>query len=222
MKAIILAGGFGTRLQKITGDKPKPLAEVGGVPILEHQITMLLRHGISDIRLSLHHKADQIIAFCESKWPGQFEYVVEDRPLGTGGGIKFAAKDLHEPFLVINGDTLSNVDVAAFSVSVPNTIMCTQIEDARDFGLLNIAGKKITAFLEKPSEKISGIINCGAYILDPSIFQNTPDEFMIEKEIFPRLAESGALNAFLHTGYWIDAGTEERYKKANEEIGNWS
>ncbi|MBI2056296.1 MAG: nucleotidyltransferase family protein [Candidatus Sungbacteria bacterium] len=221
MKAIILAGGFGTRLAKITGERPKPLAEVGGVTILEHQVNLLQKHGIFDIRLSLYHKADQVIAFCEAKWPGKFEYVVEPRPLGTGGGIKFASRDLKEPFLVLNGDGLTDVDISAMMRSLPNTIMCVEVSDARDFGLLNIDNGKIKEFLEKPQEKITGYVNCGFYLLSPTVFENTPEEFMIEKEIFPRLAESGELNVFLHKGYWIDAGTEERYKKANEEVRKW-
>ena len=93
-KVVIPVGGFGTRLARISGDKPKPLMEVAGKPILERQINFLLSHGMDDIRLSLHHKADQIIAFCESKWPKQFEYIVEPTALGTGGGIRFASKDL--------------------------------------------------------------------------------------------------------------------------------
>lgn len=218
MKAIILAGGFGTRLAKITGDKPKPLVEVGGVPILEHQINLLQKHGISDIRLSLYHKADRIIAFCETKWPGKFEYIVEPRPLGTGGGIKFAARGLTEPFLVLNGDGLTDVNISELKNALPNTIMCMEVSDASDFGLLKINNGKIKAFLEKPQEKIAGHVNCGFYLLSPTVFKNTPEEFMIEKEIFPRLAANGELNAFLHKGYWIDAGTEERYKRANEEV----
>ena len=103
MKAIILAGGFGTRLAHISGGKPKPLVGVAGKPMLERQIEFLFSYHIRDIRLSLHHKADQIIQFCESKWPHTFEYIVEPTPLGTGGGIRFASKDLKEPFLVVNG-----------------------------------------------------------------------------------------------------------------------
>lgn len=222
MKAIILAGGFGTRLMRVTGDKPKPLAEVGGITILEHQVNLLRKHGITDIRLSLYHKADQIIAFCESKWPGKFEYIIEPRPLGTGGGVKFAARGLTEPFLVLNGDGLTDVNIAELANALPNTIVCAEVEDARDFGLLSIESGKVKAFLEKPQEKIPGSVNCGFYLLSPAVFENTPEEFMIEKEIFPRLAASGELNAFLHKGYWIDAGTEERFRRANEDVGKWT
>lgn len=220
--AIILAGGFGTRLAKIMGDKPKPLAEVGGKPILERQIEQLLYHGVDKIRLSLHHKADQIISFCESKWPGKLQYLVEEKPLGTGGGIKFASAGLSEPFLVLNGDTLSDMALDKFMQSRPNTIMCTHLEDTRGLGLLDVKEGKISAFREKPSEKISGFVNCGVYLLEPAAFDGISQEsFMIEKEVFPRLAQEGSLNAYVHKGYWIDAGTEESYKRANEEIGMW-
>lgn len=220
--AIILAGGFGTRLAHIVGDRPKPLAEVGGKAILEHQIEQLLRHGVDQIRLSLHHKANQIIAFCESRWLGKFHYIVEEKPLGTGGGVKFASAGLTEPFLVFNGDNLSDVALNKFMKNPPNTIMCAYLEDARGFGLLDVKEGKISAFREKPSEKISGFVNCGIYLLEPAAFDGISQEsFMIEKEVFPRLAKEGRLNAFVHKGYWIDAGTEERYKRANEEVGKW-
>ena len=152
--AIILAGGFGTRLSRVVSDRPKPLAEVGGKPILEHQVEQLLRHGVYAVRLSLHHKADQIISFCELKWPGKCEYIVEEKPLGTGGGIKFASAGIKEPFLVVNGDSLSDAALDKFMENTQNTIMCTYLEDAREFGLLEIHNGKVLSFREKPEKKI--------------------------------------------------------------------
>lgn len=218
MKAIILAGGFGTRLAKISGDKPKPLVEVAGKPIVQRQIEFLLSHGVSDIRLSLHHKADQIISFCENRWPNKFEYVVEPEPLGTGGGIKFASKGITEPFMVINGDILTDLDVRAFSKSRAHTIAGAYMEDARAFGLLNIADGKVVAFLEKPKDVQSGYINAGYYLLTPDAFAHTTqDRFMMETEVFPYLAQKGKLHAYMHHGYWIDVGTEDRWEKAHRD-----
>ena len=218
MKTVILAGGFGTRLAHISGGKPKPLMEVAGKPILERQVNFLLSHGMDDIRLSLHHKADHIIAFCESKWPKQFEYVVEPTALGTGGGIRFASKDLHDPFLVVNGDILSDINVTEFVSAIPNAIVGAYQRDARAYGLLDIRNGKIAAFREKPIEECSGYINAGFYFLYPDAFSHIRTaSFMIEKEIFPQLAESGKLNVFTHDGYWIDCGTEERLKQAHED-----
>lgn len=221
MKTLILAGGFGTRLAHISGGKPKPLMEVAGRPILERQINFLLSHGMDDIRLSLHHKADQIIAFCESRWPKQFEYVVEPIALGTGGGIRFASKDLHDPFLVVNGDILSDINAAEFVSAIPNAIVGAYQQDARAYGLLDIQNGKITAFREKPIEECSGYINAGFYFLHPNVFSHiSAESFMIEKEIFPQLAASGKLNVFTHDGYWIDCGTQERLTQADEDHRN--
>lgn len=221
MKAIILAGGFGTRLAHISGGKPKPLVDVAGKPILERQISFLLSHGINDIRLSLHHKADQIIEFCVGKWPGHFEYVVEPSPLGTGGGIRFASKDISHPFLVVNGDILSDINVTQFVSTTPNTIVGAYQEDARPYGLLEMNKGKVTAFLEKPSEKRGGYINAGFYFLHPDVFAGVAgDTFMIEKEIFPQLAKAGKLNVFTHDGYWIDCGTQDRLMQAHEDHKN--
>ena len=221
MKALILAGGFGTRLAHISGGKPKPLMDVAGKPILERHINHLHQYGIRDIRLSLHHKADQIISFCENRWPGQMEFVVEPEPLGTGGGIKFAARDWNEPYVAVNGDTLSDLDLDAFLAQSPNTILCAYREDARDFGLVQIENGKVLEFLEKPkgNEKIPGYINAGMYLLDPSVLRGVQkDTFMIEQNVFPQLAASGGLYAHLHHGYWIDVGTEERLMQAHKDF----
>lgn len=218
MKVLILAGGFGTRLAGITGNRPKPLVEVAGRPILERQISLLREHGFGDIRLSLHHKSDQIIAFCDARWPGRMEYVVEPEPLGTGGGIKYATRDWHEPFLVLNGDILSDLDVAMFAASRPDAIGCAYQEDARGFGLVDIEEGVVRAFHEKPTEPSAGYINAGYYLLAPEAVQSiAADRFMIETEVFPRLAADGALTAFIHNGYWIDVGTEDRFWKAQRD-----
>ncbi len=221
MKTLILAGGFGTRLAHISEGKPKPLMEVAGSPMLERQINFLLSHGMDDIRLSLHHKADQIIDFCEKKWPGKFEYVVEPAPLGTGGGIRFAAKDWKEPFLVVNGDILSDINVRAFVAGEPNSIVGAYQEDARAFGLLDIKEGKVNAFLEKPKELQGGYINAGFYFLRPDVFAEiTLEKFMMEFDIFPQLAKAGKLNVFMHDGYWFDCGTEERLMQAHSHHAN--
>ena len=218
MKAIILAGGFGTRLAKIADGKPKPLMQVAGKTILERNIDYLLQNGINDIRLSLHHKADQIIEFCNARFgAGKFEYVIEKKPLGTGGGIRFASRDLKEKFFVLNADTLSDLDLPAFVSHEASAIACAYLPDARDFGLVHIEGGKATAFLEKPTIEGPGYINAGYYLLKPDVFDHVANEtFMIEQEVFPYLASRGKLNAFIHQGYWTDVGTETRFKEANE------
>lgn len=219
MKAIILAGGFGTRLAKISGEKPKPLVEVAGVPVLERMISSLYSHGIRDIRLSLHHKADQIIDFCKRKWPGKIEFVIEPEPLGTGGAIKYATRDTQGPFLALNGDAVSDINFSELCAEKPNIIACVYLKDARDFGLVKIKKGEIIDFLEKPKEKKAGFVNCGAYLLHPKIFTEMKEKkFMIEHAIFPSLAKKSGLRAYVHNGYWIDVGTEERFRQAHIDI----
>ena len=109
MKAIILAGGRATRLPQSAKDIPKALVKVGDKPILQHQIDVLQEHGFSDIRLALGYKSDQIIKYVRSQ-TSYIEHIVEPEPLGTGGAIKFASRDISEPFMVLNGDILSDIN----------------------------------------------------------------------------------------------------------------
>lgn len=219
MKAIILAGGFGTRLARVSGEKPKPLVEVGGVPVLERMISSLHAHGIKDICLSLHHKADMIIDFCKRKWPGKIEFIVEPEPLGTGGAIRYAVRDIRGSFLALNGDSISDINFSQLCAQKPNTVACVYISDARDFGLVHIKKGKIVDFLEKPKKKKAGFVNCGAYMLHSSIFDKIRGEkFMIEQAVFPVLARRGDLYAYVHDGYWIDVGTETRFLQAHIDL----
>lgn len=216
MNVLILAGGFGTRIHHISDGKPKPLVEVAGKPILERQIEFLRLHGMRDIRLSLHHKADQIISFCENRWPGKFEYVIEPEPLGTGGGIRFATSDWKDTFLVLNSDNLCDINLHAFMASAAPTIAAAHQEDARPYGLLEIVEQKVRSFSEKPKDPGPGYVNAGWYVLNPRIFDTIAEKkFMMETDVFPQLALRGELGAYLHHGYWIDAGTEERLAKAH-------
>ena len=218
LEVIILAGGFGTRVSAITNGLPKPLLKIAGKPILEHQIRFLQRNGIKNIRLSLHHEAGQIINFCEEHWPGEIKFFVEPEPLGTGGAIKFASRDLVEPFIVLNGDIISDMDVSNFISTGVNAIACVHKKQAQDFGLIRMGEGKIIEFLEKPKEPTSGLINAGWYLLEPRHFRSqSQDKFMVEKEIFPVLASQGELHVYQHTGYWMDVGTPKRYQQMQQD-----
>jgi len=221
MKVIILAGGRGTRLPQSAKNIPKPLVEVGGKTMLQHQIDLLKKHGLSDIKLSLGYKADQIIRCLN----GNYEYIIESKPLGTGGAIKLASKDLKEEFMVLNGDILSEInfsDFLNFHKNSPqnNSLTAWYCPEPRDdYGFLSIKNNKILEFQEKPSSPITGYINAGFYILSPKIFKNVSREtFSIEKDIFPKLAKRGDLATYIYKGYWTDAGTEERLKEARERF----
>lgn len=222
MKAVVLAGGFGTRVAAVAGGSPKPLLEVAGRPILEHQITTLHDLGVGDIRLSLHHKARDIIDFCTARWPGALEFFVEDTPLGTGGAVQFATRDCAdvEELLVVNCDNLvRDMDLARFAAGGANAIGCVFMEDARQYGLVQIEDGHAVGFREKPEEKTSGFINAGWYILKPAALRSVgKDAFMLEHDLFPVLAAARKLKAYHHRGYWIDAGTEDRLKQADKDL----
>jgi mannose-1-phosphate guanylyltransferase len=220
MKVIILAGGRGTRLAKQSArDIPKVLVKIAGKPILQHQIDHLASHGLSDIRLSLGFRACQIIDYLK----GRYEYVIEPEPLGTGGAIKFASADLNEPFMVLNGDIISDVDVAGFAKShqpKTNVLVVSYHKQNTDFGLLKINDSgKIVKFLEKPSQPTDGYVSVGFYILQPNVFDDINKKtFSIEYDVFPKLADDNKLHSFEHTGFWSDLGTEKRIKLIKKSL----
>ena len=219
MKAIILAGGRATRLPKSAENTPKALVEVGDKPIIKHQIDALHEHGFFDIRLALGYKSDQIIKYVRSLTP-HIESIVEPEPLGTGGAIKFASRDITEPFMVLNGDILSDINFTHFHKKFTerpeeNIMAVFHTPDARSYGIIKRSKGRVGAFLEKPTERIPGHINAGFYILSPEIFEGIKEKkFSIEKDIFPTLAKEGGLAHYIHKGFWTDAGTEERLEEA--------
>lgn len=215
MKAIILLGGKATRLPISAKYIPKALVEVGGKPVLQHQIDQLHKYGFFDIRLALGYRADQIIDWLR-QCQLSLDYAIEPEPLGTGGAIKFAAKDIDEPFMVLNGDILSDINFKNFydrfkKGPEENTMTVHYTPDARTYGIVKKRRGRLVEFLEKPADTTSGYINAGFYILRPRVFQKVrAKKFSIEKDIFPQLASRGKLGYYIHKGFWTDAGTEER------------
>lgn len=216
-KVIILAGGKGTRLPVSARGIPKPLVEVGGKPILQRQLEALYRAGLYDVRLSLHFRADQIVAFLKEKGH-QCDYVIEPEPLGTGGAVRFAMRGLRGPVMVLNGDGLDDFDFPAITrAHSPGMAVVTAQwkDDARDFGLLVVEGDRVLEFREKPQEPVGGYINIGCYIIEPEHFVGMPEgPFMLERDFFPALASAGRLKAHIHRGFYEDLGTEERLARA--------
>lgn len=221
MKAIILAGGRATRLPDAAKDIPKILVEVGGKTVLEHQAEHLTRHGVEKIRFALGFRADQVINYIG----GRHEFSVEPEALGTGGAIRFASRDIQEPFLVLNGDVISDVNIADLISSFhargfPHMITLFHVSDARSFGLVKYENGGVSEFLEKPKEKVAGYINAGIYVLSPKDIQAMPaGKFSIENDFFPQVASSDKLGAFIHNGTWIEMGTEERLQDAQKYFG---
>ena len=158
---------------------------------------------------------------------GKYEYVVESESLGTGGAIKFASKDLKEEFLVLNGDILTDLNLSQFietfqNSPFPNSIAIYRVSDPGGFGLVKTESDKVLGFIEKPTLEISEkepnkFINAGIYILSPEVFKDIPQKsFLVEREVFPRLAAEGKLLAFFHKGFWQDIGTEERLEEVRK------
>jgi len=160
MKAIILAGGFGTRLKEILKDTPKPMALVLGKPFLEHQIRFLKEQGITDIIIAVHHMSDKIKSYFGNglRFGVDITYSEEETPLGTAGAIKKAQKYLDDTFLVINGDSYSDIDLSKLlefhkSKNSKFTLALTKTKEAEHYGSIILDGSKILDFREKSSNQ---------------------------------------------------------------------
>ncbi len=231
-KAIILVGGEGTRLRPLTYTRPKPLLPVVCVSILERKLAHLARHGVNEAVLSLGYRPDAFIeAFPTGEACGvRLVYAVEPSPLDTAGAIRFAAEaagylHLDEPFVVVNGDVLTGLDVSAQMEShlanhAEATLALTQVDDPSSFGVVPTdSDGRVIAFVEKPpkDEAPTDWINAGMYILNPSVFARIPAgrKVSIERQTFPEIAASGRLFAVHSPSYWIDAGTPSLFLQAN-------
>ena len=228
MKAIILAGGFGTRLKDVVPDLPKPMADISGTPFLEILVKKLLKNNINEIIFSLHYKSNIIINyFSSSKYKDKkFHFIVEDEPLGTGGALANCSDIISGTFACFNGDIVSSLDVnPMIELHKRNggigTLALWEVEDPTRFGIVGLdANSRITQFKEKPKkeEVFSNLINAGSYILEDDIFEIMPSgKHSIEREIFPVLAAEGKLNGMQFDGYFIDAGTPESWSEGVQE-----
>jgi mannose-1-phosphate guanylyltransferase len=228
MKAIILAGGEGTRLRPLTDDMPKPLLPIKGKPIIEHAINNFRKHGIKDIILSIGYRADKIKEYFGdgSNFGVKISYCIENEPLGTGGAIKFASKNISETFIAINGDNLADfnwTEMLKFhrENKAQITLALFPVEDVTQFGIARLNGDKLVEFIEKPSvEKApSNLNNAGAYIFEPGILKVLPEgKCSIERDCFEKLAPKGYVYAFKHNGQWFPTDNLEKYNFAEKEF----
>ena len=229
MKAVLMAGGEGSRLRPLTSRRPKPLAPVAGAPIMEHIVRLLREHGFNEIVATLHYLADEIESyFGDGSAHGvTMHYVVEDTPLGTAGAVKMAHDLLAgEPFLIISGDALTDLDLSAVvrhhrEQKNDVTIALQRVTNPLEFGVVvtDEAGQ-ITRFLEKPSwgEVFSDTINTGIYVLEPGILDRMERGrvYDFSKDLFPRMLHEGArLGGYTIDAYWTDIGNLEQYQQAN-------
>jgi mannose-1-phosphate guanylyltransferase len=229
--AILLVGGFGTRLMPLTKNTPKPMLTVAGVPVTEHQLAMAKAAGITEIVLATSYLSEVFIPYFGdgSKWGMKIKYAVEKEPLGTGGAIRNAAKllDTNESVVILNGDVLSSHNLSeqirqheAHDADV--TLHLTQVEDARAFGCVPTdSDGRVSAFLEKMENPITNQINAGCYVFNPRVISTIPLDTVVsvERETFPQLvAKSAKVFGYLENAYWLDIGTPRALLKASVDI----
>ena len=232
MKAILLAGGKGTRLRPLTIHTPKPIVPIFNRPFLRYQLDLLKKvPEIDEVVLSLNYQPRRIEEiFGDGGDSGLgIRYVVEPAPLGTAGAIRYAGESLRESVVVFNGDVLTEVDLGAVIAlhrerRARATIVLTPVENPAAYGLVETDEQgNIRRFLEKPTaaEITCNTINAGIYVLEPETFDRIPKDtpWSIERSFFPSLIERGeTFVAHIDRGYWIDIGTPEKYIQVHRDI----
>jgi len=229
MQAIILAGGFGTRLQSIIKDVPKPMADIDAMPFLCYIFLYLKKYNITDVVLSVHYLREKIINYFGDSYLGiNIKYAIEEEPLGTGGAILNSLKYINQDkqVVILNGDTFLQIDYQEL-INFHNknnadlTMVLRDLEDVSRYGSVEINNyKQIINFIEKNTEKRSGFINGGIYLLNPKIFSkyNLSTKFSFEQDFLSKHLDSINSYAFISKDYFIDIGIPTDYQKAIIEI----
>ena len=233
MKAVILAGGEGTRLRPLTLSTPKPVAPVVDRPFLRHQLDLLASAGIHEVVFSVAYRPERVEAVFGdgSSFGMRIRYAVEDAPLGTGGAVRNALDLLDERTVVFNGDVLTDVDLSSIvarheQAGASATILLTPVPNPAAYGLVETDDSgRVRRFVEKPrAEQITTHnINAGIYVLESSSLglMKPGVNISIERFFFPALLERGDLVLGpVHPGYWIDIGTPEKYLQVHRDILN--
>lgn len=232
MRAVVLVGGFGTRLRPLTLTTPKQMLPVVNRPMIERVVEHLGRHGVTTAILSLGYRPDAFTdAYPDGRCAGvDLHYAVEPEPLDTAGAIRFAADHggVDERFIVVNGDVLTDLDVTALVEfhdrrGAEGTIALTKVDDPSAYGVVPTAPDgRVEAFIEKPArdEAPTDLVNAGTYVLEPSVLERIPSgqRVNVERVTFPAMVADGTLYAMDGTAYWIDAGTPPSYLAANLDL----
>ena len=231
MKAVIMAGGEGTRLRPLTSNQPKPMLPMANIPMMEHVVNLLRQHGFEDIVVTVAFMANAIRTYFGdgSEFGVRMVYATESTPLGTAGSVRNARDELDERFLVISGDVLTDIDlseVVAFHEKrgALATLALKAVENPLEFGIvITREDGSVERFLEKPTwgQVFSDTINTGIYVLEPEIFDFIPEGRPVDfsGESFPAVLEAGKpLYGFVADGYWEDVGTLEAYLKTHQDI----
>lgn len=230
MKAIIMAGGEGSRLRPMTCSLPKPLVKLCGKPVSEYILELLAKHGFTDAIFTLRYRGDQIENyFCGRKIGGvKIDFSYENTPLGTAGCVKKAAQNEKDDFLVISGDAMCDFNLTAAVAfhkksKALATIVLKQVDDPREYGCVVENNGFVAGFSEKPSFSgaVSDFVNTGIYVISPELLKMITDdkEFDFSKDVFPKMLKDGLrLAAYKENGYWCDIGDLSSYKKCQKDI----
>ena len=223
-EAIVLAGGKGTRLRSVVADVPKPMAEVGDKPFLDHLLQKIISHGIERIVLSVGYKKEVIEDYFGNSFQGaEIVYAVEEEALGTGGAIKLALEScIDEQVFVFNGDTYLDLNLEAFATQHLESgksisLALKEMNSPDRYGTVEVKYSRITDFREKQTGVESGLINAGVYALKSSLMQNEvlPTVFSFESEILEKKKDNWVIGAFTTNGFFVDIGVPEDYRRAH-------
>jgi mannose-1-phosphate guanylyltransferase/phosphomannomutase len=228
MKAVVMAGGEGTRLRPLTSNQPKPMVSIVGKPCMEHILELLREHGLVDVVVTVAFLPQAIRSyFGDGSTLGlNIEYSVEESPLGTAGSVRLARDRLDETFLVISGDALCDIDLSALvefhqDKGAAVTIGLKSVDNPLEFGIVVTDDDgRVERFLEKPSwgQVFSDTINTGIYVVEPEVRRHVPTDrpYDFSKELFPLLLEMGRpMYGYVCDGYWQDIGNLDQYRQAN-------
>jgi mannose-1-phosphate guanylyltransferase len=232
MRAVVLVGGFGTRLRPLTATIPKPMLPIGHEPMISRLVGRLARGGVTEVVLALGFRPEPFIAAFPDGRCGdvRLTYAVEPEPLDTGGAIRFAADvaGIDDTFVVANGDVMTDLDVAALVEAhrrfrAEATLHLIGVDDPSAFGVVDLAADgRVHAFVEKPAPgtEPSNLINAGTYVFEPSVLARIEPgrPVSVERDTFPRLVADGSLYGVATEDYWIDAGRPELYRAANLDL----
>ena len=232
MRAVVLVGGFGTRLRPLTHHRPKQMLPIVNRPMIEHVVGHLANYGVDDVVLSLGYRPDAFsAAYPDGRCAGAtLHYAIEPEPLDTAGAIRFAALDagIDERFLVLNGDVLTDLDIGAFlafheSRGAEATIALHRVDDPSRYGVVPTDGEgRVIQFVEKPprGEAPTDLINAGTYVFEPAVVDRIPAgrRVSVERETFPALVADRSLYALDDGCYWIDTGTPCEYVQAQIDL----
>src|SRR6187551_2077248 len=228
MKAVVMAGGEGTRLRPLTSNQPKPMVPIVGKPCMEHILDLLRRHGMNEVVVTLAFMPQAIRTYFGGgeSLDMDVDYSVEEQPLGTAGSVKLAKRRLDDTFLVISGDALCDVDLTSLveahkAKGAAVTIGLKSVDNPLEFGIVVTDEEgRVERFLEKPSwgQVFSDTINTGIYVLEPEVLRHVPADrpFDFSKELFPLLLEMGRpLYGYVFDDYWQDIGNLDQFRQAN-------